>query len=65
VRAITHRFELLEPHLDMLLGALATLPALTLSDGSAAERLPGRTRSDWDDLPAGTPAAAGAPAQTS
>ena len=48
--AITHRFKLLEPHLDMLLGALATLPALTLPDGSAAERLPGRTRSDWDDL---------------
>jgi len=48
--AITWRFHQLEPHLDTLLSALGTLPAPTLPDGSAGERLPGRTQAEWDAL---------------
>ncbi|HMC69631.1 MAG TPA: DUF2397 domain-containing protein, partial [Mycobacteriales bacterium] len=47
---VTARLERLAPHLDSLLATLATLPTLTNPDGSPAERLPGRTHSDWDEF---------------
>ena len=50
--ALTAAFDRLTPHLDALLAALATLPTLANPDGSAAERSPGRTRTDWDELAA-------------
>ena len=48
--AVTAALDRLAPHLDALLDALATLPTLTNPDGSATERSPGRTHSDWDEL---------------
>jgi uncharacterized protein (TIGR02677 family) len=49
---VTARLAALEPHLDALLATLATLPTLTNPDGSPAERLPGRVRSDWEEFAA-------------
>lgn len=50
--AVTGALDQLTPYLDTLLDALATLPALTNPDGSDAERSPGRSRADWEDLAA-------------
>lgn len=44
---VASRFTALEPLLDGVLAALAALP--TLADAST-ERLPGRTREDWDHV---------------
>jgi uncharacterized protein (TIGR02677 family) len=48
--AVTAALDRLAPHLGMLLDALAALPALTNPDGSEAERSPGRSRVDWEEL---------------
>lgn len=50
--AVTAVLDRLAPHLDTLLTALATLPALTNPDGSEAERSPGRSSADWEELAA-------------
>jgi len=50
--AVTAALGRLAPHLDTLLAALETLPALTSPDGSVTERSPGRTRTDWTELAA-------------
>ncbi|WP_418606880.1 DUF2397 domain-containing protein [Georgenia sp. SUBG003] len=44
---VARRFAALEPLLDDVLAAMAELP--TLADGNA-ERLPGRTREDWENV---------------
>lgn len=48
--AVTARLDTLAPQLEGMLALLDTLPTLTNPDGSAAERLPGRLRSDWDEF---------------
>ncbi|WP_202925786.1 TIGR02677 family protein [Goekera deserti] len=50
--AVTTRLTALDPHLDTLLAALDALPTMTNADGTAGERLPGRTRADWDEFAA-------------
>jgi uncharacterized protein (TIGR02677 family) len=50
--AVAAALDRLAPHLDVLLSALATMPTITSPDGSATERSPGRTRTDWDELAA-------------
>ncbi|MFH5823066.1 TIGR02677 family protein [Georgenia sp. AZ-5] len=46
---VARRFSELAPYLDDLLAALATLPTLQAPD-SRTERLPGRTREDWEQI---------------
>jgi hypothetical protein len=48
--AVAHRIGLALEPIDPLLDTLATLPGLTLPDGTPVERVPGRTRSDWEEL---------------
>lgn len=48
--AVAHRIGLVLKLIDPLLDTLATLPGLTLPDGTPVERVPGRTRSDWEEL---------------
>jgi uncharacterized protein (TIGR02677 family) len=48
--AVAHRVGLVLELIDPLLETLATLPGLTLPDGTPVERAQGRTRSDWEDL---------------
>jgi uncharacterized protein (TIGR02677 family) len=48
--AVAHRIGLVLKLIDPLLEALATLPGLTLPDGTPVERAQGRTRSDWEEL---------------
>lgn len=50
--AVAARAAALIDHLDTLLEVLATLPTMTSPDGSPAERLPGRTRADWEEFAA-------------
>ncbi|MCM3887340.1 TIGR02677 family protein [Frankia sp. R82] len=50
--AVETRLARLEPLLDQLLAALATLPTLSGPDGTRAERSPGRERSDWEEIAA-------------
>ncbi|WP_347059728.1 TIGR02677 family protein [Blastococcus sp. HT6-30] len=50
--AVTSRMARLEPLLPTVLAALDTQPTLTNADGSAAERLPGRSREDWEEFAA-------------
>src|SRR6202453_147045 len=48
--AVAHRVELVLKQADPLLETLATLPGLTLPDGTPVERAQGRARSDWEEL---------------
>lgn len=48
--AVADRLRRLQPHLDAILAALATMPTLTGPDGSAPERSPGRSMTDWAEL---------------
>jgi uncharacterized protein (TIGR02677 family) len=48
--AVAHRVELVLKQADPLLDTLATLPGLTLPDGTPVERAQGRARSDWEEL---------------
>jgi uncharacterized protein (TIGR02677 family) len=48
--ALSHRIGLILTMIDPLLDALATLPGLTMPDGTAVERAQGRIRSDWEEL---------------
>ncbi|GAA2285102.1 hypothetical protein GCM10010149_33550 [Nonomuraea roseoviolacea subsp. roseoviolacea] len=48
--AVASRLERVVTDLDRLLAALATLPGLTGPDGSPAERSPGRTTAEWNEL---------------
>jgi uncharacterized protein (TIGR02677 family) len=48
--AVAHRVELVLKLIDPLLETLATLPGLTLPDGTPVERAQGRARSDWEEL---------------
>jgi uncharacterized protein (TIGR02677 family) len=48
--AIVDRLNKLAPFLDDVLAALATMPTLTMPDGTVAESLPGRSESDWQQL---------------
>ncbi len=48
--AVTAALDRLAPHLGTLLDVLAALPKLTNPDGSEAERSPGRSRADWEEL---------------
>jgi uncharacterized protein (TIGR02677 family) len=48
--AVAHRIGLVLKLCDPLLETLATLPGLTLPDGTPAERAPGRTQADWEEL---------------
>jgi hypothetical protein len=50
--AVAHRAALVLERADALLEALASLPGLTLPDGTQAERAQGRTRKDWAGLAA-------------
>jgi uncharacterized protein (TIGR02677 family) len=50
--AVAHRATLVLENADALLEALATLPSLSLPDGTQAERAQGRTRKDWAGLAA-------------
>jgi uncharacterized protein (TIGR02677 family) len=48
--AVAVRLEKVVADLDRLLAALATLPRLIGPDGSPAERSPGRTAAEWNEL---------------
>jgi uncharacterized protein (TIGR02677 family) len=48
--AVAHRAGLVLKQIDPLLETLATLPGLTLPDGTPVERAQGRIRSDWEEL---------------
>ena len=48
--AVAHRIGLVLKLIDPLLEMLGTLPGLTLPDGTPVERVPGRTRPDWEEL---------------
>jgi uncharacterized protein (TIGR02677 family) len=48
--AVSHRVELVLKLIDPLLDTLATLPGLTLPDGTPVERAQGRTKTDWEEL---------------
>lgn len=48
--AIVARCERLMPGLDRILEVLDSLPMLVMPDGTPADRLPGRHRSDWEQL---------------
>ena len=48
--AIVARCERLMPRLDLVIGILDSLPVLMMPDGTLADRLPGRHRSDWEQL---------------
>jgi uncharacterized protein (TIGR02677 family) len=48
--AVAHRTELVLKQIDPLLETLATLPGLTLPDGTPVERAQGRARTDWEEL---------------
>ena len=48
--AVVDRFDKLFPYLDELLDALFEMPSLQLPDGTTVERLPGRTREEWEQL---------------
>jgi hypothetical protein len=50
--AVSDRLDRLSGRLAVLLSALDTLPTLANDDGSAAERLPGRNRGDWEEFAA-------------
>jgi uncharacterized protein (TIGR02677 family) len=48
--AVAHRAELVLKLIDPLLETLATLPGLSLPDGTSVERAQGRARADWEEL---------------
>ncbi|WIX76970.1 TIGR02677 family protein [Amycolatopsis carbonis] len=48
--AIAMRCERILPRLDRTLAVLETLPVLIMPDGTPADRMPGRTRVDWEQL---------------
>ncbi|WP_063628930.1 TIGR02677 family protein [Amycolatopsis taiwanensis] len=48
--AIVARCERLMPDLDGVLRVLNSLPVLVMPDGTPVDRLPGRHRSDWEQL---------------
>jgi uncharacterized protein (TIGR02677 family) len=48
--AVAHRIGLVLKLIDPMLETLATLPGLTLPDGTPVERAPGRTSADWEEL---------------
>ena len=48
--AVAHRAGLVLKQIDPLLETLATLPGLTLPDGTPVERAQGRTHTDWEEL---------------
>lgn len=48
--AIVDRLNTLTPLLDDVLAALATMPRLTMPDGTVSEGLPGRSETDWQQL---------------
>jgi uncharacterized protein (TIGR02677 family) len=50
--AVAHRAGLVLGQAGRVLTVLATLPGLTLPDGTQAERAQGRTRTDWEELAA-------------
>lgn len=50
--AVAGLLEQIEPHLPDLIATLDALPRLIDPDGNPAERSPGRSRADWDDLTA-------------
>jgi uncharacterized protein (TIGR02677 family) len=50
--AVAHRAGRVLANAEPLLTALATLPGLTLPDGTPVERAPGRTHADWAELAA-------------
>jgi uncharacterized protein (TIGR02677 family) len=58
--AVAHRAALVLKHAEPLLTALATLPGLTLPDGTPVERAQGRTYADWEELAAWYDASHGA-----
>src|SRR5215472_15470407 len=58
--AVAHRAGLVLAQADRVLQALATLPGLTLPDGTPVERAQGRTRTDWEKLAAWYDASHGA-----
>jgi uncharacterized protein (TIGR02677 family) len=58
--AVAHRATAVLQQADPLLRTLATLPSLTLPDGTPVERAPGRTREDWAELAAWYDASHGA-----
>jgi uncharacterized protein (TIGR02677 family) len=48
--AVAHRAGLVLKQIGPLLETLATLPGLTLPDGTPVERAQGRTHADWEEL---------------
>jgi uncharacterized protein (TIGR02677 family) len=48
--AIASRCERLSPHVDRILEILDSLPLLIMPDGTPVDRLPGRSRTDWEQL---------------
>ncbi|WP_214317375.1 TIGR02677 family protein [Nonomuraea sediminis] len=50
--AVADRVARIIPRLDRILQAFTQLPALTSQDGSPAERSPGRTHAEWEELAA-------------
>ena len=58
--AVAHRAGQVVKQADRVLAVLATLPGLTLPDGTQAERAQGRTRTDWEELTAWYDASHGA-----
>ena len=48
--AVAHRIGLVRKQIEPLLAALASLPGLTLPDGTPVERAQGRTHADWEEL---------------
>jgi uncharacterized protein (TIGR02677 family) len=48
--AVWHRVGLVLKLIDPLLETLATLPGLTLPDGTPVERAQGRAKTDWEEL---------------
>jgi uncharacterized protein (TIGR02677 family) len=58
--AVAHRAGLVLEQAEPLLAALATLPSLTMPDGTPVERAQGRTCEDWGELAAWYDASHGA-----
>jgi hypothetical protein len=50
--AIALRCDRILPQLDRILAALDSLPALVMPDGTPADRMPGRSRADWEQFDA-------------
>ncbi|TCO53136.1 TIGR02677 family protein [Actinocrispum wychmicini] len=48
--AIAARCDLLKPRVSQILEILDSLPLLIMPDGTPVDRLPGRSRADWDQL---------------